>query len=790
MIIYKNDAKGFLEDVNTNRIVDMIQQSFIQQTGGSPTKETTSWNNSMQFMESIVRNSKIQDDCGILIEYKIPLTSNRIDFVIAGADDKGSNNLIIIELKQWEKARATSMDGVVVTFLGSRERETTHPSYQAYSYKCLLNDYNENVEKKNIQSHSCAYLHNYKESLPEPLLSDIYSSIVTDTPIFFKHDTEKLQNFINKHVGKGKGMEVLYDIQFGSIRPSKKLIDHVTSMYEGNSTFTLIDNQKVAFEKALDIAKKADEKNVVIVKGGPGTGKSVVSINLLGALLKEKHNVVFVAPNASFRDVMLAMLAKNHQKSRLKHLFKGSSAFLNTDPNTFDTIVVDEAHRLKNGTAYQYYGENQLVDIIKSSITTILFIDDNQRIRPEDIGTVEAIKSIANDFKARIYEVELDAQFRCAGAEGFINWLDHILQIRNTANYNGWDTKDFEFKLFDNPNDMKRAIASKNKEGYSARMLAGYAWKWTSEKEGNADGEIEDVTLPEFKFAMPWNSRKARTTWAIDAEGIEQVGCIHTSQGLEFDYVGVIIGNDLRFNPDDRTYYVDWNSYKDMSGKKGLGKDRVALSVLVRNIYKTLMSRAMKGCYVFICDAAVRQVFKESMSRMQAKFSLPLEEIVKIRRPKIEEDIPESHQYLDYLPVYSFAAACGHFGNGEPAEIKGWLNVEGNRKIGRNVFVVQAKGSSMEPLIQNKDYCIFRAPVVGSRQNKIVLVQHNDHTDPESGGAYSIKKYTSRKAFSDDGSWQHEEIVLEPLNKKYTPIVIKEDDVDNHTVIAEFVKIV
>jgi DUF2075 family protein/phage repressor protein C with HTH and peptisase S24 domain len=790
MIIYKNTSEGFLADVNGNKIVDLIQEAFKQQVGWFPTNEVSSWNNSMQFMESIIRNSKLCKDCGILIEYKIPLTSNRIDFIIAGSDNQHSRNFIIVELKQWESAQATSMDGIVVTFLGGKNRETTHPSYQANSYKCLLSDYNENIEKKNINLHSCAYLHNYKESQPEPLLSDVYSEIVADTPMFFKHDTEKLQSFISKHVGCGKGMDVLYDIQFGSIRPSKKLVDHVCGMFAGNKSFVLIDNQKVAFEKAMSIARNADEKTVLIVKGGPGTGKSVISMNLLGSLLREKHNVIFVAPNASFRDVMLEMLAREHRKNRLKHLFKGSAAFVDAGTNVFDAIIVDEAHRLKNGTAYQYKGDNQLVDIIKSSKTSILFIDENQRIRPEDIGTVAEIKRVAKTEGAKFYEIELEAQFRCAGAEGFLNWLDHILHIKKTANFDGWDRKDFEFVIFDDPNEMRKAIKAKNADGYTARMLAGYAWKWSSEKEGNPNSEIEDVTIPAYNFAMPWNSRKARTTWAIDKTGVDQIGCIHTSQGLEFDYVGVIVGDDLKFDPDSMSYYIDWNAYRDSTGKKGLKKDLQALSILVRNIYKTLMSRAMRGCYVYICNSSVRKLFSDSLARMQADNYAESLKDVEVTRPQIEYDIDDNFQYKEYLPVYSFAAACGHFGNGESVQITGWIKAGSVGRIGRNMFVVQARGSSMEPLIPNKALCVFRAPVIGTRQNKIVLVQHTDYSDPEYGGAYSIKKYTSRKTFAKDGTWQHEEIVLEPLNKEYTPIVIKENDSDSHTVIAEFVKII
>ncbi len=424
-------------------------------------------------------------------------------------------------------------------------------------------------------------------------------------------DQVLLQEFLQKYVGKGRGEEILYEVEQGRIRPSKKLIDHVAGMFEGNREFILLDEQKVAYETARSIAEKRGSKSVVLIKGGPGTGKSVISVNLLGGLLNGALTTIFVAPNASFREVIVQKLAGKHSKTRLKHLFKGSAGFVNTKPNTFDAIIVDEAHRLKDRRAYQYMGENQVDDIIKSGRTTIFFVDDDQSIRPEDIGTVKEIKRVAEARGAEIHEVDLVAQFRCAGAEGFVNWLNDVLHIKQTGNYNGWDGDSFEFKIFDDPNSLRQAIKKKHDKGSSARILAGYAWKWTSQTEGNADAETNDVEIAEYDFQMPWNSRKIGTTWAIDARGIDQVGCVHTAQGLEFDYVGVIVGADLRFDPVTLEYFTNWTEYKDMAGKKGLKGDLEKMNQYVRNIYKVLMTRGMKGCYVYFVDPECRKYFEE-----------------------------------------------------------------------------------------------------------------------------------------------------------------------------------
>jgi len=260
-----------------------------------------------------------------------------------------------------------------------------------------------------------------------------------------------------------------------------------------------------------------------------------------------------------------------------------------------------------------YKGANQVEDVIKAARTSIFFIDDDQAVRPEDIGTIKELKRIAENQNAKIYEMELTAQFRCAGAEGYINWVDDVLQLKQTANYNGWDKKSFDFRIFTNPNDMRDEI-NKKSQNFSARMLAGYSWMWTSASNGNQDGEVEDITIPEFDFMMPWNSRKVGTTWAIDERGINQVGCIHTSQGLEFDYVGVIVGGDLNFNPNSGRFSTEYTKYKDVTGKQGMKDKPEELNRLVRNIYKVLMTRGMRGCYIYFEDKELENYFINRLS--------------------------------------------------------------------------------------------------------------------------------------------------------------------------------
>ena len=610
MIIYEGTATSFMDDVDSNQIDAKIEQNFVQKIGyhESP-NERRAWRNSLMYMENVIRRSDIADDCGILIEYMIPNTSNRVDFIVAGEDARQNQNYVLVELKQWDKAEATDIDDLVRTYVGGGMRNVNHPSYQADSYNRMLQNMNAGIYDNRILGHACAYLHNYEKSNPEPLLDKRYTDILLNAPIYFRDDCTELEKCIHQYVGHGKGRKILYEIENGRIRPSKKLVDCVDSLYKGNDDFILMDEQNVAYQTILKHLTKLDKKRTVIVKGGPGTGKSVISFKILHELIDRRLNAKFVAPNAAFRETMVSRLIadKTDQRRNIQQLFGGSSSFFGAPANTYDVLVVDEAHRLKGKGAYMYQGENQVHDIIHASMLNVFFVDDTQRVRPDDIGTVAEIRKCAAEEHSEVYETELKAQFRCAGAEGFINWVTDVLQIEQTGNYDGWDSSAFDFCLYDDPNILYQDIKNRNTSGSNARLTAGFAWKWSPEKNASVD----DVTMPEYHFSMPWNARNKRELFAQKADSINQIGCIHTVQGLEFDYVGVIIGNDMRLDPVSNRIYGDYNSYLDTSGKKGLKNKPDQLTAYIKNIYKVLMSRGMKGCYVFCRDPNLQRYFEQ-----------------------------------------------------------------------------------------------------------------------------------------------------------------------------------
>ena len=309
MIVYQSDKRDFIEDVSSYNIEEKIHAKYQEQFGRkvSPS-EIRSWRNSMIYMRDLLDIENIPNDCGVAIEYQIPLNSKRIDFILSGFKEPSKGVAIIIELKQWDKAEKTNKDGIVKTFLGGGIRETSHPSYQAWSYASLILDYNESVYSKEIGIYPCAYLHNF-DSNDDTLHDPLYQPYLDRAPIFRRAEHEKLRDFIGNYVKYGDAGETIYEIEHGKIKPSKSLADSLLSLLKGNQEFIMIDDQKVVYETVLEEAtKQRQDKTVVVVDGAPGTGKSVVAINLLVELLQRRLNTQYVTRNAAPRAVYEAKL--------------------------------------------------------------------------------------------------------------------------------------------------------------------------------------------------------------------------------------------------------------------------------------------------------------------------------------------------------------------------------------------------------------------------------------------------------------------------------------------------
>jgi DUF2075 family protein len=618
LIVYSASKKAFIQDVLRNQIENKIYDAYKEKIGGSGSSQINSWKMSMMYMSNILIQSEIPDDVNVAIEYQVPNTSKRVDFIVAGINEENEESVVIVELKQWSEAEKTNKDGVVKSFVGHALRELTHPSYQAWTYALLIKEYNETVRKDKIQLYPCAYLHNYPRKVHnDPIINDFYQEYMIQAPAFLRDDTEELSNFIKKYIRKADQKDILYRIDHGRIKPSKSLGEQIGSMLNGNKEFYMIEEQKIVYEALRDLAQTIDDgkKKTVIVKGGPGTGKSVIAINLLVELInKYQYNTQYVTRNSAPRSVYSALLKGYRKKSFIDNLFKGSGSYVDTDKDYFDCLIVDEAHRLNEKSGmFSNLGENQIKEIIHASKLSIFFIDEAQRVTFKDKGSIEEIKHWAKKNHSDVYEMELTSQFRCNGSDGYLAWIDNLLEIRETAN-DILDPNEFDFRVFDDPNELRDFIFEKNKINNKARLLAGYCWEW--EKSKRNDTNHHDIQIKEHDFSMSWNLGSDGMEWLIKEDSVNEVGCIHTSQGLELDYIGVIIGDDLRYENGRIVTDVSKRAKTDQSvkgWKSGLKKNREETLKLadevIKNTYRTLLTRGMKGCYVYCADDSLSKYF-------------------------------------------------------------------------------------------------------------------------------------------------------------------------------------
>lgn len=621
MIVYQGTKSNFTNDVLSGTIADKIK-SDLAKIGiiDENAREYNAWQNSMQFMNTVVSVKEIPDDCQISIEYEIPLTSKRVDFIIAGSDSAGQDNVIIIELKQWTTAEIVDDDEkhTVRAFVAGATREVAHPCYQAYSYKVHIMNYAEVASNPNLHLIPCAFCHNFREEDRKVLENHIYSEWVNEATLFLKNDLLKLRDFIVKRIVKKspKG-DLLYEIDNGKIRPAKALQDCLASMLKGNKEFILLDDQITVYDKcvkAFNDCMNDNKKRVLIIQGGPGTGKSVLAINLLCKFLQGGHNVAYVTKNSAPRSCYLDILSKSDVKKKVQvsDLFRSPFNLSMVPKNEYDCLLIDEAHRLVKQMYRDYHGENQIKETINASKLSIFFIDETQRISTKDIGTVQGIKDwalkLGVDSNCIISgeNMVLSSQFRCNGSDGYILFLNNLLGISKTANRD-FDFEGFDFKVFDDPCLMRDELRVKNDVNNKTRMVAGYCYDWDY-KNGRGDW---DIVLDGGRFKAKWNLPKDGAKWAIKKESFEDVGCIHTCQGLEFDYVGVIIGKDLEYVDGKVTTDSSEVSKDDNSSGIRSCKDKDLADQLIRDTYKVLLTRGQKGCYIYCEDKALSDYFKK-----------------------------------------------------------------------------------------------------------------------------------------------------------------------------------
>jgi len=721
-IIYSATRKAFFNDWSQQRVVDkMVEGASYNHIGYSPS-ELSSWRANVNSIAAILfLADKVSDDSIVAFEYKVP-NGGRIDCMMYGKGEDANYHVVHIELKQWGNNSVHELydNGVfeVEAFTGGGYRPVSHPLKQVDNYHRHLMNYVEALSDPDCRLEGMAYCYNYSSSVtPHDLYAVQYRSLSEKYTLYSKDEILSLSLRLNQLLCLGDGLSIFNRVMDSRIRPTKKLLDSAANMFKGITEYALLEEQITASDEIYAEVKqrlKTGGKTAIIIKGGPGTGKTVIALHVLAELARSGiyRNVYFTTRSKALRE-NLKLKLRNVNLGSADDAANAGDLITNIfeyKPYHFkesqvDVLLVDEAHRIGNSSnfmtdkKYEQTFLSQTMSLLYCSKVCVFFIDDHQAVKSSEIGSSEKIRYIAENYhqqfeadkeafkhvveknrkrmqkkiekrnqllidrdqydgrvfshtlanldkdifelqsqvdknqclsdatqhfkgKVKVLEIELKTQFRCNGSDNYLDWVDDVIFKQSKHHRHFFKSADYDFRLFDSASELYEEIHNLHNCGKSARVAAGYCWHWSTELAPNGDLK-KDVVIGDFR--MPWETNTVRArppfrdmyassadTWATEPQGINQIGCIFSIQGLELDYMGVIIGPDLDYDPQNDTLVAVPG--KNMDVKTG---DAELYDRHIKNIYRVLLTRGTKGCFVFSCNPGVKEYLKQSLTRKE-----------------------------------------------------------------------------------------------------------------------------------------------------------------------------
>ncbi len=597
----------------------LIEQ-FVHRHGYRPGEsEVRSWNRSLPALTSALLDAGL-GQVEMLVEYGLPLTSKRADVVLAGVHPRtGEPSYVVVELKQWSEAHPDEDDDLVLCRVDAYSRPVLNPIEQVRRYCDYLVSFNGALANHPKRMCGVAYLHNATDFGVAGL-----DAAETDERVrmFTAERRGKFLAFLTSRLAPESGAEAADVFLAGKVQPSKQLMAVAADEVRDREQFVLLDEQQVAYElvlRAVRDAHRSHHKQVLVVTGGPGTGKSVIALSVLGEMYRRGVSALHATGSQSFTKTMRKVAGA--RKREVQDLFKYFNSFMTAEPNTIDVLLCDEAHRIRETSANRYTraehrtGKPQVRELIDVARVPVFLLDQHQVVRPGEMGTVAEIEAAAAAMGLTCRVVSLDSQYRCGGSDAYLRWVVRLLGIEGDGPEEWEPDGRMELEVADSPAAMEEFLQAKRAQGYGARMSAGYCWKWSDAKPGQ---ELPaDVVIGDWQ--RPWNLKGDRSVmgappsalWATDPAGFGQVGCVYTAQGFEYDWSGVIFGPDLVWRTDQ--WEVNLSASKDPVFKRAVSEDDVKR--LVRNTYKVLLTRGMVGTILYSTDAETQEKLRELVTR-------------------------------------------------------------------------------------------------------------------------------------------------------------------------------
>jgi len=600
-------------------LAEMLATSGLGAPGLS---ERRSWRNSLPVLARDLNDAGL-DGVEVIPEHRLPLSSKRADVVLAGVHPKTRQpSYVVVELKQWTTAHRWEGSDTLVDVDGARYRPVLHPSLQVAGYADYLRGFTAVLGQHPESIVGAAYLHNATDQG----VSDLRDSpSAAQARMFTGQRRSELHEFLRGRLAPESGVEAA-DLFLGSaIAPSVHLLAVAADEIRDRTQFVLLDEQRVAYEQvlaAVEAARGSDTKTVVVIAGGPGSGKSVIALSLLGELARQGRPVLHATGSKSFTHTLRQVAGKG--STQTKSLFKYFNSFMDAEKNSLEVLILDEAHRLREKSVNRYTpkalretARPQVEELLDVARVPVFLLDQFQVVRPGEMGSVAEIEQHASARGLTVRHVDLNAQYRSGGSEAYLDWVLKLLDLRGDGPVAWHDEARFQVDVVDSPEELESRLRTQLLHGYEARMTAGYCWPWS---EPRRDGSlVPDVAID--GWSRPWNLKSERSVggappsslWATDPAGFEQVGCVYTAQGFEYDWNGVILGDDLVWRDDRWVAQRDRNRDPDLRSRKTV--DDATFDRLVRHVYKVLLTRGMAGALLYSTDAETRAMLRGVVNR-------------------------------------------------------------------------------------------------------------------------------------------------------------------------------
>jgi uncharacterized protein len=613
MSVFRVSAAGLLRLATDGTLADRIAEHLWASRHGVSPAERRSWVRSLPILAQDLADAGLHD-VEVLIEYQLPLTSRRIDAVLAGVHPRtGEDSFVVVELKQWSRAACVPDAGTLVDVAGAPGLRL-HPGVQVANYCEYLVDFVSTLADAGHTVRGAAYLHNADDGD----VADLFDRPATEqSRIFTKQGRGKFLDYLRSCLDAGApGARAADRLLNSAVRPSRHLLSYAGRELTEGSHFTLLDEQQVAYDlvlRAVERARRADHKRVVVVSGGPGSGKSVIALALLGDLARQGRTALHATGSRSFTQTLRRYAGKG--SSRLKNMFLYFNSFMTAERNGLDVLICDEAHRIRETSvnrwtrsAQRQDPRAQIEELLAAARVPVFLLDEHQVVSPGELGNVEAITSFATRLSYEVDVVSLRDQFRCGGSEAYERWVLELLGLAGDRPSVWEGDGRFDLRLAETPEQLEEFLASKQAAGETARISAGYCWPWS-------DPRPDETLVPDVRlgsWSRPWNVKGLRSVgnapaspyWATDPNGFGQVGCVYTAQGFEYEWSGVIIGPDLVAR--GGRLVANRDEFKDPSFRNRRSVSDAEAATLIRNIYKVLLTRGMRGTIIYAADPGTR----------------------------------------------------------------------------------------------------------------------------------------------------------------------------------------